>query len=53
MQQGLGHFSSIAIHTTTKALEMKPTFLNLISTHQYTTMDHEDPYTHFLHSMSW
>jgi len=26
---------------------MKSAFLNLISTHQFTTMDHEDPYTHF------
>jgi len=25
---------------------MKPTFLSLISTHQFTRMDHEDPYTH-------
>jgi len=25
---------------------MKPTFLNLISTHQFKAMDHEDPYTH-------
>jgi len=40
------HFSSIAIPSTTNALEMKPAFLSLISTHQFTTMDHEDPYTH-------
>jgi len=25
---------------------MKPSFLSLISTHQFTGMDHEDPYTH-------
>jgi len=25
---------------------MKPTFLSLINTHQFTGMDHEDPYTH-------
>jgi len=25
---------------------MKPAFLSLISTHQFTTMDHEDLYTH-------
>jgi len=25
---------------------MKPSFLNLIITHQFTAMDHEDPYTH-------
>jgi len=30
----------------TRALEMKPAFLSLISTHQFTAMDHEDPYTH-------
>jgi len=24
---------------------MKPTFLTLISTHQFTAMDHEDPYS--------
>jgi len=46
MHQGPRHFSSIVIPTTTKALEMKPTFLSLISTHQFTAMDHEDPYTH-------
>ncbi|KAK8469592.1 hypothetical protein PHAVU_005G111650 [Phaseolus vulgaris] len=40
MQQGPRHFSSIAIPPATKSLEMKPAFLNLISTH------HEDPYTH-------
>jgi len=46
MQQGPRHFSSIAIPPATKSLEMKPTFLSLISTHQFTGMDHEDPYTH-------
>ena len=46
MQQGLRHFSSIAIPTITKDLEMKHAFLNLISTHHFNTMDHEDPYTH-------
>jgi len=25
---------------------MKPFFLTLISTYQFTTMDHEDPYSH-------
>ena len=30
----------------TKALEMKLVFLSLISTLQFTVMDHEDPYTH-------
>jgi len=33
MHQWLRHFSSIAIATTTRALEMKPIFLRLISTH--------------------
>ena len=47
MHQGRRPFFSIAIPTTTKALEMKPVFLNLVSTHQFTAMDHEDPYTHF------
>ena len=46
MQQGPRHFSSIAIPPATKSLEMKPTFLSLINTHQFTGMDHEDPYTH-------
>jgi len=46
LQQGPRHFSSIAVLTTTKTLEMKPTFLNLISSHQFTGMDDEDPYTH-------
>jgi len=46
MQQRLIHFSSIAIPNTTKVLEMKPEFLSLINVHQFTAMDHEDPYTH-------
>jgi len=46
LQQGPRHFSSIAVPTTTKTLEMKPTFLNLISSHQFTGMDNEDPYIH-------
>jgi len=46
MQQEPRHFSSIAIPIITKALEMKPTFLSLISIHQFATMDHEDPYIH-------
>jgi len=46
MQQGPRHFSSIAIPNTTKSVEMKPTFLSLISNHQFTGMDREDPYTH-------
>jgi len=46
MQQGPRYFSSIAIPSTTKTLEMKPAFLSLISSHQFTGMDNEDPYTH-------
>jgi len=46
LQQGPRHFSSIAVPTTTKTLEMKPTFLNLISSHQFTGLDNEDPYTY-------
>jgi len=41
MQQGPGYFSSIAIPPTTKTLEMKPVFLSLISSHQFTGMDNE------------
>jgi len=39
-------FSSIAIPATSKALKIKPAFFTLISTHQFTAMDHEDPYSH-------
>jgi len=46
MQQGPRHFSSIAVPSTTKTLKMKSGFLNLISSHQFTGMDNEDPYTH-------
>ncbi|KAG2409367.1 uncharacterized protein HKW66_Vig0000320 [Vigna angularis] len=46
MQQGPRYFSSIVIPPTTKTLEMKPTFLSLISSHQFTGMDNEDPYIH-------
>jgi len=46
MYQGPKHFSSIAIHATAKALEINPDFLTLISTHQFTAMDLEDPHTH-------
>jgi len=45
MQQGPRHFSSIAIPATTRALKMNHVFLSLISTHQFTAMDHEDPYS--------
>jgi len=40
------NFSSIAVPATTKASDMKPAFISLISRHQLTTMDHENPYTH-------
>jgi len=46
MHQGLRHFSSIAILATTRDFEMKSIFHSFIITHQFTTMDHEDPYTH-------
>ena len=46
MYPGPRHFPSIAIPATAKALEIKPVFLTLISTYQFTTMDREDPYTH-------
>ena len=46
MHRGPSHFSSIAIPITIKALVMKLAFLSLIGTNQFTTMDHEDPYTH-------
>jgi len=40
------YFSSIVIPATAKALEIKPVFLTLISTHQFTAMDHEGQYSH-------
>jgi len=46
IQQGPKHFSSIAVPTTNMALEMKHAFLTLISTNEFTAMDHEDPHTH-------
>ena len=46
MYQGPRYFSSITILATTRALEMKPTFLFLTSTHQFTAMDHKDPNSH-------
>jgi len=53
MQQGPRHFSSIAMLVSTRALEMKLVFLSLISTHQFTAMDHEDPYTHLATFYEW
>jgi len=46
MYQGSKHFSSIAIPATAKALEIYPDFLTFISAHQFTAMEHEDPYSH-------
>jgi len=46
MYQGPRHFSSIAIPTTTKVLEINPDFLTLISAYQFTAIEHEDPYSH-------
>jgi len=46
MYQGTMHFFSIAIPATAKALEIDLNFLTLISAHQFTTMEHEDPYSH-------
>jgi len=46
MYQRPRHFSSIAIPVIAKALEVNPDFLTLISTHQFTVMEHEDPYSH-------
>jgi len=46
MYLGPKHFSSIAIPTTAMALEIEPDFLTLISSYQFTAMDHEDPYSH-------
>jgi len=47
MQQGPKYFSSIAIPPTTKTLEMKPAFLSLISSHQFTGMDRRSIYSSF------
>jgi len=46
LPQGPRYFSSIVIYAATRSLELKPTFLSLISSHQFIGMDHEDPYTH-------
>jgi len=46
LQQGPIHFSNIVVPTTTKTLRMKPAFLNLISSYQFTGLDNEDSYTH-------
>jgi len=46
MYQGSKYFSSIAIPATAKTLEIDLNFLPLISAHQFTTIEHEDPYSH-------
>ena len=46
MQQGPRHFSSIAMPATTRHVEMKAAFLNLISANQFTGIDNEDSYSH-------
>jgi len=39
-------FSSMVIPTTTKTLKIDPDFLTLSNAHQFTAMEHEDPYSH-------
>jgi len=46
MYQGPRHFSSIAISTTAKVLEIILIFLTLINAYQFTAMEHEDSYSH-------
>jgi len=43
--KGQGIFSSIAIPATAKALEINLDFVTLINAYQFTTMEHEDPYS--------
>nr|KYP44106.1 hypothetical protein KK1_034422 [Cajanus cajan] len=45
-QHGPRHFSSIAAPNTSRAMEMKPAFLSLVSSQQFVGLDHEDPYSH-------
>ncbi|XP_020232090.1 uncharacterized protein LOC109812514 [Cajanus cajan] len=45
-QHGPRHFSSIAAPNTSRAVEMKPVFLTLVSSQQFAGLDHEDPYSH-------
>ncbi|KAL2330367.1 hypothetical protein Fmac_017948 [Flemingia macrophylla] len=45
-QQGPRYFSSIVAPQPSRALEMKPAFITLISSHQFSGLDHEDPYAH-------
>ncbi|KAF1878771.1 hypothetical protein Lal_00047443 [Lupinus albus] len=46
MYQGPRHYSSIVIPHTIRVVEIKPAFLNLISAHQFSGKDYEDPYAH-------
>ncbi|XP_019457543.1 PREDICTED: uncharacterized protein LOC109357944 [Lupinus angustifolius] len=46
MYQGPRHYSSIVIPYTARTVEIKPTYLNLVSAHQFTGKDYEDPYAH-------
>jgi len=48
LQQGPRHFSSIVVPNTARAIEIKPAHLTLVSANQFTRMEHEDPYTHFV-----
>ena len=53
MNRGPRHFSSIAIPTTTKVLEIKPAFLTLISTHQFKQWIMRIHMHICLHFMNW
>ena len=44
MYQRPRHYSSIAIPVTAKVLKINLDFLTLISIHQFTALEHEDPY---------
>jgi len=46
LQQRPKHFSSIVVPNTAGAIEMKSVYLTLVSTNQFTGLEHEDPYTH-------
>ncbi|KAF1883454.1 hypothetical protein Lal_00003403 [Lupinus albus] len=46
MYQGPRHYSSIVIPHTTRTVEIKLALLNLISAHQFSGKDYEDPYAH-------
>jgi len=53
MYRGPRHFSSIVIPITNRALGIKYAFLSLISTHQFTKMDHEIHIHICLHFMNY